>query len=207
MKINVIQSVFTSNCYIIHIDTNVYIIDPCVSVDNIKKYIDQNDKVQGIFITHAHIDHIYYLEEVYNYFKCAVYGSKNSINIINDNKKNCSMLFNLNKKIDVNKIFYCYILDKEVVDGKILCISTPGHSADSMCYIIDNAMFTGDTLFDGNVGRYDLYSSSCDDLVKSIKKIFEYKDMKIYPGHGASSNLALQILRNEFVRDVILNKN
>lgn len=73
---------------------------------------------------------------------------------------------------------------------KINVLHTPGHSKGSVCYVIDDAVFCGDTLFCGSYGRYDFYDGDLNELKNSAKKIFSLNgDYKLYPGHGEFSTL------------------
>jgi Zn-dependent hydrolases, including glyoxylases len=62
---------------------------------------------------------------------------------------------------------------------------TPGHTADSVCYLIPDGVFTGDTLFVGECGRVDLEDSSPEDMYESLLvKLYGLPDSTIvYPGH------------------------
>ena len=74
-------------------------------------------------------------------------------------------------------------------------IYTPGHTDDSICIYFkeSNTMFVGDFIFKDGVGRTDL-GGNYYELVSSIKKISKYdKDITIYPGHGESTKLGLEI--------------
>lgn len=82
-------------------------------------------------------------------------------------------------------------------------INTPGHTSDSKTYYFkdDNAMFTGDFLFKGTIGRTDMPSGSMLDMQKSLEKIKKYPDnTKIYPGHGPCTNLKLEKETNYFLK-------
>lgn len=73
---------------------------------------------------------------------------------------------------------------------KINVLHTPGHSKGSVCYVIDDSVFCGDTLFCGSYGRYDFYDGDLNELKNSAKKIFSLNgDYKLYPGHGEFSTL------------------
>ena len=73
---------------------------------------------------------------------------------------------------------------------KINVLHTPGHSKGSVCYVIDDSVFCGDTLFFGSYGRYDFYDGALNELKNSAKKIFSLNgDYKLYPGHGEFSTL------------------
>lgn len=77
-----------------------------------------------------------------------------------------------------------------LIGKKINVLHTPGHSKGSVCYVIDDSVFCGDTLFCGSYGRYDFYDGDLNELKNSAKKIFSLNgDYKLYPGHGEFSTL------------------
>ena len=86
---------------------------------------------------------------------------------------------------------------------KIICIHTPGHTLGGMCFLIDNELFTGDTLFQGAVGRSDFYGGNHGELINSINEKLMILDKKtnVYPGHGPSSTLMYEAMRNPFLQD------
>ena len=79
---------------------------------------------------------------------------------------------------------------------------TPGHTQGSVCYYIEGAVFTGDTLFAGSYGRTDFPGGSEPDLIRSInEKIFSISgDRLLYPGHGDSTTLKHERLFNPIAR-------
>ncbi len=80
-------------------------------------------------------------------------------------------------------------------------IETKGHTSDSVTFYFkeEKTMFTGDFLFKGTIGRTDLPSGSDDEMQKSIEKIKQYpKETKIYPGHGETSTLEIEIKTNPY---------
>ena len=69
-------------------------------------------------------------------------------------------------------------------------IHTPGHSRGSVCYLCDDIMITGDTLFANNIGRSDLWGGDENMLMRSLDLLSSYeRKIKIYPGHGPSALL------------------
>jgi len=74
--------------------------------------------------------------------------------------------------------------------GDLRVMHTPGHTLGSVCYFAKNNIFTGDTLFREDIGRYDLYGGDYIQLMESLGKLAAIEgDYKIYPGHGSSSSL------------------
>ena len=72
-----------------------------------------------------------------------------------------------------------------------------------MCYLYKDALFTGDTLFKGSVGRSDFIGGNFNELITSIKtKLMILDDnIKVYPGHMESSSIGFERLNNPFLKD------
>ena len=78
-------------------------------------------------------------------------------------------------------------------------METPGHSEGSICLLGDDLIFTGDTLFQGSVGRTDLYSGNGKKLMESVKRLAGLeKDYKLYCGHGEDTSLEAERSFNPF---------
>jgi glyoxylase-like metal-dependent hydrolase (beta-lactamase superfamily II) len=60
---------------------------------------------------------------------------------------------------------------------------TPGHSADSVCILFGDTLFSGDTIFADGVGRTDLYDSDNNKMVESLKTILNLNFVNLYSGH------------------------
>ena len=89
----------------------------------------------------------------------------------------------------------------QVGDMSIKAIETPGHTMGSTCYLVDGLLISGDTLFQGSVGRTDFPGSSSEALVESIRtRLFELDDETVvYPGHGPETSIGYEKLNNPFV--------
>ena len=82
-----------------------------------------------------------------------------------------------------------------------MVLETSGHTAGSCCYLTENALFTGDTLFRGSIGRWDLPTGNFSQLINSIKKLAALDgDYKIYCGHGEDSTLSRERSYNPYLR-------
>ncbi len=93
--------------------------------------------------------------------------------------------------------------DSVQVGGIVLrVLHTPGHSQGSISLIGNDVVFTGDTLFAGSIGRYDLPGGSLQEIKKSLKKLMILPDhMKVYPGHGPTSTIGEEKRNNPFLQD------
>ena len=69
-------------------------------------------------------------------------------------------------------------------------IHTPGHTAGSVCYLIENELFSGDTMFFETFGRCDLPTSDKNAMLLSLKKLCGLdENVRVYPGHGAETTV------------------
>lgn len=167
------------------------LIDAGAGMDKIVNYIDNMGiKIKYVVLTHCHVDHVADLRTFRKEYP------RVPIVINEDDKKGladasinmCDMLGIENNFLDA---------DITVKDGDILqfgnmeakIIHTPGHTAGSMCILIKDALFSGDTLFRGTYGRTDLNTGSEREIMWSIKdKLLQLPDDTIvYPGHGATT--------------------
>lgn len=80
-------------------------------------------------------------------------------------------------------------------------LHTPGHSQGSICLLGKDLIFTGDTLFAGSIGRYNLPGGSIEKIKESLKKLMILPDhMKVYPGHGPTSTIGEEKRNNPFLQ-------
>ena len=88
-------------------------------------------------------------------------------------------------------------------DISLRVIHTPGHTKGSCCFVCESekVMFSGDTLFKGGIGRFDLYGGDCTILMESLRKLKSFKgNYEIYPGHGDNTTLDDEIVGNPYFR-------
>lgn len=185
MEVKVIKSsALDQNCYLLTNNNEGILIDPGEDTFEILKSIE-GVNVKYILLTHCHFDHIYSLEEIRN--KKTVMGSSNLEKNINDSN---IVLMRILKNQKVDEVF----LDGEekILCGiKVKCIYTLGHTDCSCCYLAENSLFSGDTLFFGSIGRTDFPTGDFDKIKNSITKIL-YKlpdNTVVYPGHGSKTTI------------------
>lgn len=166
-----------TNCYFIIKNSFCIIVDPGDDFNKINKKVeDEKLKVVAIFVTHHHFDHVGALKECTKTYNAPIYDFSN---YINDDK-----IYKIN-------------------DFEFKIIDTRGHKDDLVTFYFfnDDIMFTGDFLFKNTIGRCDLEDSNYELMKLSIEKIKEYDDnIKVYPGHGASTNLGYEKLNNEYFK-------
>ena len=85
----------------------------------------------------------------------------------------------------------------------IRVMHTPGHTAGSVCLIVDDTIFSGDTLFCGSCGRTDLAGGDPDAILKSLARLKALDgDYKVLPGHNRATTLAVEREYNPFMKKV-----
>lgn len=184
----IVNSLLDENTYIVY-DTGskqALIIDPGSDFEKIKNFIyDNNLVVQAVLLTHGHFDHTFSCKKLQ---EC---GYKICIHCFDKTMctdKYFSMADMCN--VDFETFLPDYLIDKEtdLVIGvfNIKIISTPGHSRGGLSYLIDNYLFSGDTLFFNGYGRTDFPGGSISQLTSSIKKLKNIIESGfiLCPGHN-----------------------
>ena len=184
-KLKCLGNELGQNTHVIEFENCCVVIDTGCSVEKIKTIT--NKPIKAVFITHGHFDHILYIEE-YDKLNIPIYANKHILELLEDPTKNASLMFGCGKTFKVNNIkFVDDNQDIEIENYIIKCLYTPGHSIDSMSFIIDNNLFSGDTVFSVAVGRDDLPTSNAQELIKSLKRILNLDYNLLYTGHGRPS--------------------
>ncbi len=164
------------------------LIDAGAGIEEIAKYIDLNNiKLKYVVLTHCHADHIAGLRKLRKEYPRVdiVINEADEEGITNSNINASEFMGLENNFPDANIL----VKDGDVIEfgnQKAHVIHTPGHTAGSMCLLIEDALFSGDTLFKGTYGRTDLETGSEREIMWSIKdKLLALPENTIvYPGHG-----------------------
>jgi hydroxyacylglutathione hydrolase len=193
------------NCYIVgDPDTKeAIVIDPGGDAEAISDLLVSNQlTVRQIVATHAHFDHIVAAQRLRE-LTGAPFRLHSSDNVMLDWYQESALLFlgtELPPPPDVDSA--TDEGDTLAAGGVVLrVLHTPGHSPGSIVLVSDEAVFTGDTLFAGSVGRTDLPGGDADALVRAVReKLFALEDdLPAYPGHGPPTTLGQERRFNPFV--------
>ena len=192
MKIETVKTVWSENelkqnTYVVIGDSSCVVIDAGCPLEKVREVTDK--PIEAVFITHGHFDHIEYIEQ-YDKLGVPIFCNYLTENFFDDSIMNASKLLKSPITFKVHNLHL--IKDNDEIplwSGIVKCIHTPGHTIDGMCYLFfDDIIFTGDTLFSIAVGRYDLKTGNCQQLLESIQRLNNVNYTTLYPGHGRYSN-------------------
>lgn len=193
-----------NNYLLIDEDTKEAVLIDCSSdeQDFITAVKESGAKLKYILLTHGHFDHILGVNKFEEVFDAKTYMAKDDLTQINYAPQ-MLMMFS-GQATDQKPNIKNFVKEgDEFKIGKytIKAISTPGHTKGGTCYIVDEKLFSGDTLFQGSVGRCDLPEGDFNEIVKSIKeKLFTLPDnTEVYTGHGGKTNIGFEKKYNEII--------
>lgn len=191
---------YQANCYILMDKKSKegIVVDPGEYSDLILQELNKmNCKVKYILLTHGHVDHVSAVKKVRDVLKAPV--------CINEKDEEAILkslqLFGTPETCGAADIKIKEGDSFKIGEKDIKCIETPGHSLGGMCFIVDDIIFTGDTLFEGSIGRTDFYGGNFEILINSIKeKILTLpEDTLVLPGHGMETTVGKEKISNPFL--------
>lgn len=189
--------IYAANCYLVmdEVTKSAAVIDPGGDSDDIIKEIDRLDaKVQYILLTHGHFDHVGAVDEMREKYDIPVYINKKDEELINRGENVFGQIADSNNELTDG-------MTVELGNLRIKCIETPGHTPGGMCFLVEKALFTGDTLFLGSIGRTDFVCGDFNSIINSIKSklLILNDDISVYPGHGPSTSIGIERASNPFL--------
>ena len=191
------------NCYIIADGDIACIIDPGDDAEDIIDIIKEKDlNVKYILLTHGHFDHIGAVSAVREFTGASVCIHKDDDFMLTDSMKNLSAYMGESCSMKGADVL---LRDGSIVEfgtKKIKVVHTPGHTPGGVCYIVDDVMFSGDTLFFMSIGRSDFPYSDPHALDVSLNVVIKNiaGDLTVYPGHGEATSLEFEKQNNPYMR-------
>ena len=198
----ILSGKFQENCYIVYDDISkkAIIIDPGQDGKKVITKIEKlNLKPELLINTHGHFDHTFSDDIIRQKYNIPLAIHKDDTEMLSDANKNFSTMIGNPIIIDKADIIFEREEIKETSFCKYSVIYTPGHSKGSVCILIDNTLFSGDTVFKNSIGRTDLYGGNEDELISSLQKIKKLpQDTIICPGHGPFTTLKEELKNNMY---------
>ena len=195
---------FQENCYLVRADgaDKALLIDPGDEAPKLQAAMDELGVTpEAILLTHTHIDHIGAVAAIATATGAPVYCPRNELAVL----ANPGRFFppdwgtvepwDAEQPLDGGERLHLAGLDIEVVP-------TPGHSPGHVTYVIDGALFSGDVLFQGSIGRTDLPGADHATLMASIAGLLERfdDDTTVHPGHMGLTTLGRERATNPFLQ-------
>lgn len=184
---------YQTNCYIVHEEssTDCLIIDPGYEPEIISSYLEEKGLTpEAILLTHCHFDHVGAVKDLAAQYDCKVFLDKKELAMP-------PMLTN-------GPLYYT----DGYGDGDTLTLAgipiqvleTPGHTPGSVCLIMEDTLFSGDTLFAGSCGRTDLPCGDARAMRDSLRRLAALSEnYRVCPGHGPSSTLNREKQTNPYL--------
>lgn len=195
-----------ANCYIVENDTAAAVIDPGYIERELSAYVAANwAKIKLILLTHRHFDHLSAAVALRK-----MTGAKIVINELDE----CGLYSDLLSLATMAGGFYgsadpdahadIYVDEGDTVTAENIAfkvIHTPGHTEGGVCYLCENILFSGDTLFKGSIGRTDFPSSSNIEMRNSLNRLCKLPDNTVvYPGHGPATTIGEEKAANIYLK-------
>ena len=184
------------NCtYLVTQGADALLIDPAWDPQFIIHTLEQKKlHLWAVLFTHGHFDHVKFSQTLLEHFGVKAYLEESDIPLAGLPPE----------------LLHTYRGDQQVKIGpfNVQILATPGHTAGGVCILLEDALFTGDTLFPGACGRVDLPSSNPRDMLASLRRIAALpEDTRIFAGHSycgrCSSTVADEKLHNPYMRNAL----
>ncbi len=195
------------NCFILFDENkDAFVVDPGGSSENIIEAIEKNGlNIKYILLTHGHFDHVGAVAALVKKYKAPVYMSKDDRAFLESPKEVRASYFGMQIEAADVDVFVKEGDEISFSEGTIKVIETPGHTLGSVCYLFENYLFAGDTLFNGSIGRTDFPESDHSLMIESLKKLKKLDDdIYVLSGHGPESQISYEKMTNPYLRQLWL---
>lgn len=197
----------TTNCYIVysHENNKGFIVDPGAEASRIlaeAEYLGLT--IEAILLTHAHGDHVAALNQVRDSLGVKVYMHKDELETYyNQAPQFIAMMGGEvpDKEPDV------LLNDGDTIEldcGKIKVMQTAGHTPGSVCYFYEDLLLSGDTLFQGSIGRTDFPGGDVQAMMRSLRKLAQLDgNLRVLSGHGPETSIGIEKRINPYMQQVL----
>lgn len=202
---------FSENTYVVYNENrSAFLIDPGnlqgSETEQLDMFIqDKELSIKNILLTHAHIDHVLGLQWAYDAYRVPVMMHREDQEVLDRNPMSARSFGFFFKPFE-GETEYLAEGQTLLLEGDVLHIyHVPGHSPGSIAFHCEAQKFviSGDVLFEGSIGRTDLYKGDFNQLIQSIRtKLFILDDeTQVFSGHGNPTQIGFEKQYNPFLKD------
>jgi hydroxyacylglutathione hydrolase len=202
------------NCHIVGdpVTREAIVIDPGDDVGAILEAIARHRlKVRNILITHSHIDHVIGLKKMREATGAPVLMHKADLDLYQQMEMQAEWIQWPTPELTEVDDFLAEGKSIKWGNYELRVMHTPGHTKGSVCLYLPREgsiasdpglLFAGDTLFEGSIGRTDLWGGSMKEILRSLKtKLLTLPDETIvFPGHGSPTTIGVERETNPFLQ-------
>lgn len=195
---------YQTNCYIVSDEEGrCAVIDPGYEAEKILAVLRENGlTLEAILLTHGHFDHVGAVEALVKATSCALWMREGDYSQF---PTPVNRYFYPLANADFTEISFCE--EGEVIPVgslRFTVMETPGHTWGSVCYFCEDALFSGDTLFEGSCGRIDLPGGDRKAMLASLERLSELEgNWRVFPGHGSATTLAEEKRYNPYLKGML----
>jgi hydroxyacylglutathione hydrolase len=192
-----------TNCYLLKDDETgkSAVIDPGFESEELSELVRKDGNVEAILLTHGHFDHISGVRRIWEETNAKIYLPEDELLFVTDGSLNLSGVF-------FGESVSPFRVDVPLSDGQTVNVGklevkvfmTPGHTSGSCCFIVEDAIFSGDTLMKLSCGRTDFPTGNYSQLLNSLRRLGELPgDYRVFPGHGSATMLDYERRNNSYM--------
>ena len=195
-----------ANAFVVYKEgsNKAFVVDPGADVARIKERLDDNGitEVTHILLTHGHFDHIGAVASLQAQTGAKVCIHRRDASMLHSDTDSLAVVAGLS--IEPVKPDFLFEGGEVIVaaDIEVEVLHTPGHSGGSVCYLADDVMFSGDTLFYMYCGRTDFPGSDAKEYEHSLREVLGSlnKNYTVYTGHGIKTTLLAEFQNNPYLK-------